>query len=373
VTGSRQTQRRIRIAQVLWSLDIGGLERVVVDLVRGLDRDRFSNVVYCLEREGTWADDVRPACERVVSLDKPPGRSYGLPLRIARMLNRDRVDVVHTHNFGPLLYGGLAARLARVRGVVHTLHGAEASERKEHRTFQRLRLFDRMVAVSNDVKRVAVESGGVDPSRITTVYNGIDVSKYPAAGGRSAEVRRRLGMGEERIVGVVARLTPEKDYPTLLDAFRLLVDSHPACRLVVVGDGDLRGALVSKSRSLGIEDRVTFLGSRSDVPELLTAFDVVVLPSRVEGLGITLLEAMAAGLPTVGARAGGIPEVVVEGETGLLVDPGDAPGFAGAIARLLDDPELAIAMGRNGRARVEGRFGLDGMIRSYEAIYEGIS
>jgi sugar transferase (PEP-CTERM/EpsH1 system associated) len=361
------------VAQILWSLDVGGLERVVVDLVRGLDRERFESVVYCLEREGTWADDIRSACERVESLDKPPGRSYGLPLRIARMLKRDRVDVVHTHNFGPLLYGGLAARLARVRGVVHTLHGAEASERREHRTFQRLRLFDRMVAVSDDVKRVAIESGGVDPSRITTVYNGIDTSKYSSATGRGDEVRRQLVVArDERLVGVVARLTPEKDHATLLDAFRLVVNTHPNCRLVVVGDGELKGALVSQSQSLGIEDRVTFLGSRSDVPELVFAFDVVVLPSKVEGLGITLLEAMAAGRPTVGARAGGIPEVVVEGETGLLVDPGDAPGFAVAIARLLNDDTLAAEMGRNGRARVERRFGLAGMISSYEAIYEKI-
>lgn len=361
------------MAQILWSLDVGGLERVVVDLVRGLDRDRFSSVVYCLEREGTWAGDVRSACERVASLDKPPGRSYGLPTRLARMLKRDRVDVVHTHNFGPLLYGGLAAKLARVRGVVHTLHGAEASQRREHRTFQRLRLFDRMVAVSDDVKRVAVEWGGVDPSRLTTVYNGIDTSRYSPAAGRSEEARRRLGLGEENLVGIVARLTPEKDHATLLDAFRIVVDTRPTCRLVVVGDGELKGALVSRSQALGIEDRVIFLGSRSDVPELLPALDVVVLASRAEGLGITLLEAMAAGRPTVGARAGGIPEVVVDGETGLLVAPGDAPGFAAAITRLLDEPQLASTMGRNGRARVEARFGLEGMIRSYEAIYEQIS
>jgi glycosyltransferase involved in cell wall biosynthesis len=159
----------------------------------------------------------------------------------------------------------------------------------------------------------------------------------------------------------------------LLDAFAALLNDHPNVRLAVVGDGELRGELAAKARILGIEERVAFLGTRNDVPRLLKAFDLFALSSRWEGLGLTLLEAMASGLPTVATKVGGIPEVVVHGETGLLSPLDDPVRFAETLVQVIDDRDAGRAMGERGRQRASVEFGIDGMVAKYESLYEDLA
>jgi sugar transferase (PEP-CTERM/EpsH1 system associated) len=357
---------RITVAHVVWSLEVGGLERVVTDVVRRIDGERFDSVVCCLTTAGTFAETLPSGCP-VVSMNKKPGRSWLLPLRLARVLRRHGVDVVHAHNFGPTLYATAAARGAGLRGVMCTLHGPEASERGDYGRFDRLRRIDRVVAVSEHVRAVVIERGGLAADRVVTIRNGIDGSLYGA--GSREEARRALGVGdEERVIGAVARLTPEKDHATLIAAFERVARSHADARLVLVGDGALRATLEAQVEGLGLSSRTRFLGTRTDIPDVLRALDVFVLPSKVEGLGITLLEAMAAGLPTVATDAGGIPELVAP-ETTRVVPIGDVEAMAAAMAWVLDHPAEARAMGEAGRRHVAAHFGVEAMVARYQALY----
>jgi glycosyltransferase involved in cell wall biosynthesis len=277
--------------------------------------------------------------------------------------------VVHAHNFGPLVYGAGAARLAGTRGLVYTLHGPEASEREDLGRIDRIRTIDRVISVSDHVAAVAADRSRIDRSRITTIYNGIDIDSYARALEPSRDLLRKEWGVEDAaaVIGTVARLTPEKDHSTLLEAFALVLKSHPSTWLVLAGDGDRRGPLEERARALGIDARVRFLGTRRDVPAVLGALDLFVLPSVIEGLGITLIEAMAAGLPCVATRTGGIPEVA--GDDVVLVESGDVAVLTDAMRWMLDHPEQAVAMARTGRARVSERFGIDEMVAGYERVY----
>jgi glycosyltransferase involved in cell wall biosynthesis len=308
-----------------------------------------------------------------VELNKPPGRSYSLFFRLSTRFRRSGVDVVHCHNFAPLLYGSVAGKLARA-AVVYTMHGPEAAERYDYARMKRMRLIDHAVAVSEHVCERAIAAGRFGRAHLTTIYNGVDVDRYGIGGSDvRARVRRELGLDDSaRAIGVVARLTHEKDHDTLLDAFAALGERHPEATLLIVGDGERRGAMEERVRGLGIGGRVTFLGTRSDVPELLSALDVFVLPSRIEGLGITLMEAMAAGLATVATAVGGIPEVV-DTDTGRIVPPGDAPAMAEAMAWLLDHPAEARRMGAAGRTKVLRDFTVESMVERYETLYDRLT
>lgn len=362
-----------RIAHVVTSLEVGGLERVVVDLIRHLDPRRFESVVYCLVTDGALAAEIREVARGIFVMHKRPGRAFTLPLRLAHAFRTRGVDIVHAHNFGPLLYGSVAGRLAGNRPVVYTLHGPEAALRRDYRRLDRFGLVDRVVAVSDHVREVVLDTTRIDPARVSTIHNGIDVGAYSGGGGGVRErMRESLGLGPgQHAVGVVARLTHEKAHDRLLDAFAAVAGEREDVRLFLVGDGPLRSALEAKSRALGIAPLVSFLGTRGDVSALLRAFDLFVLPSRIEGLGITLLEAMAAGLGVVASAVGGIPEIV-DGETGRLVPPDDAGALAGAMGWMLDHPAECAAMGGRGRARVESRFSLEAMVAGYERVYDSL-
>lgn len=364
---------RITVAHVVFSLGVGGLENIVLNLVGGLDPERFGSVVFCLKRTGALAADHRLGSRPVILMDKRRGFDWFMPLRLARRLRRLGVDIVHCHNYGPLLYGSVAGRLAGVRRVVYTSHGPESSAYRGQGRIQRLGLVDHVVAISDHVRDVAVVKGGVDAAKITTIHNGVDVEAFARSRvGARESIRDELGMDlDAPVIGVVARLTHEKDHATLLRAFALVHAHHPAARLALAGDGDLRDPLIAQAGELGVRGAVSFLGTRGDVPDLLSAFDVFALPSRIEGLGITLVEAMAAGLPTVASRVGGIPEVVIDGETGRVVPPGDAEALSQALSWMLENRDRARAMGEAGRRRAADEFSLERMVRRYEAIYLG--
>jgi glycosyltransferase involved in cell wall biosynthesis len=314
-------------------------------------------------------NEVVGAGYRVQAMNKKEGLDYFLPLRVATSLRRDRVGIVHCHNFGPLVYGSIGGRLARARGIVYTAHGPEASERKKQAIFQRLRLVDRVITVSEHVRQVAIHQAGLDPRRVHTVINGIDVQKY-ARDSERQRMRAELGVSEDdALIGIVARLTAEKDHSMLLEAFSRVILVNPKSKLIVVGSGGLKHALMEKAQQMAVATNTVFLGSRADVPELLSALDLFVLSSHTEGLGITLLEAMAAALPVVATNVGGIPEIVLDGKTGLIVAPRDAAAFADAMIRMLSNRDAAKQMGREGRERVTQKFGVGSMVRQYEAIY----
>ena len=264
------------------------------------------------------------------------------------------------------LYGTLAGRLAGVP-VVATVHGknyyAEAGRR-----IAAMRLLPRLgasvVAVSNDIRDYLERELGVHPVRV--IPNGIDVARY--AGRDRAAARRALGIDPAaRVIGAVGNLYAVKGHAVLLEAVAALRD--PRLQVVIAGRGAEEEALRRHAQALGLGERLHLLGFREDVPLLLAAFDIYALPSFSEGQSLALIEAMAAGLPIVASRVGGNPELIADGEHGLLAPPGDAPGLAAALRRLVAAPELARALGAAAAARARLEFSLEAMVRRYRMLY----
>lgn len=231
-----------------------------------------------------------------------------------------------------------------------------------------------MVAVSKEVYQAEVQRSGIDPKKVTMIPSGVQVQRFIDPDPASTEQLREAWGIQPRthLIGTVGRFVPPKGHTYLLDAIVRLQSQFPDVKTLVVGDGALLRPMEEKAQALGLSDAVVFTGIRRDVPEILALLDVFVLPSLWEGLPIALLEAMAAGLPVVATRVGGVPEVVEDGVTGLLVPPRDPDALAEAITRLLRDPDLRCKMGQAGRERVESEFSVEKMVRKTETLYEEV-
>lgn len=354
---------RVRVLHVTQGLDVGGQEKLLVEFARHTDRGTFDLRFVVLGTRGSLTADIESSGWPVVELGQPSGLRPGLVARLARLFRRWRPDVVHTHDDRPLLYGTPAAWLARVPRVVHTKHYgriAQITARQARLSALAARLIDRYVCVSRDAARIAAEQG-VPAVRLCTVWNGIDVARFDYTGPRP-----------DGPVVAVARLSPEKDLATLLRALARAAGVAPTLRLEIAGDGSCLPELRQLVTDLGLSERVAFLGEVRDVPGLLARAALFVLPSLTEGISLTLLEAMSRGLPVVATRVGGNPEVVVEGETGLLVPARDPEALADAVLTLWHDPERGRRMGLAGRRRVEEHFEIRRAVARYEELYREV-
>jgi sugar transferase (PEP-CTERM/EpsH1 system associated) len=362
------------VAHVVQNLDVGGLERVVINLMRGVDPSRYRALLYTLGDGGALSSELERDGYAVRRFAKAAGFDVSVLARMVRALRADEAVIVHCHNYSPLVYGAVAGRLTRAAGVVYTAHGARTSGRRGTRWFQRLRLVDDVVFVSDDARRVALAARAVGDRRVHTILNGIDLDACARAGDSRPRARAEFGIAADApVAGIVARLTAAKDHVNLFDAFVRVREAHRDARLLVVGDGELRDVLVEAAARRGLASAVIFAGRRSDVADLLSAMDVFVLSSATEGLAMTLLEAMAAGLPVVATRVGGNPEVVIDGATGTLVAPHDPAALAAAIVAVLGDRGRARTMGERGAERARERFGVDAMVGRYVALYDALA
>jgi glycosyltransferase involved in cell wall biosynthesis len=349
----------LRVVHVTHGLDMGGLEKLLVEFARHADRQWHELRFVSLGTRGVLGPQIERLGWPVTALAARPGFRPGLALRLASLFRHWGTQVVHTHNTKALVYGGPAARLARAARLVHTWHGQNLLASPREALLFRLagQLPDRIVAVSEDAAGLLARQG-IAAGTIRTIHNGIDLDAFAYAGPQAGGP-----------VVTVARLSPEKDIATLIRAAAVLRREHADFRLEIAGDGACLAALRALAGELDLEEQVHFLGQVSDVPALLARAAVFVLPSLTEGVSLTLLEAMARGLPVVATRVGGNPEVVSDGSTGLLVPPGRPDELARALGRLLRDPPLGRAMGLAGRQRVEQHFDVRRMVAAYEALY----
>lgn len=350
----------IPVVHLVTNVNVGGLEHMVLQLVRHGNRSRFRTHVICLESPGALASTFEKNGVSVEGL----GRSHlGFGSRVAVLARRLRAlnsKVVHTHNPGPHVHGAVAAVLARVPVVIHTKHGRNYPDREFRVAINRFASWftDWVVPVSADAADVAMHVEGVPASKIKMIHNGVELPPHV-----SIEARSPL-----RAV-VVARLHPVKDHVTLIQAVRFVVDVEPAFRLDVVGDGPCRSELETLTSQLRLTEYVRFLGERNDVQGILSEAGLFVLSSVSEGISLTVLEAMAASLPVVATEVGGTPEIVQDGRTGALVRPRDARAFATAILGIIRDPQNGQRMGREGRRIVEAHFDVSKVVESYERLY----
>jgi glycosyltransferase involved in cell wall biosynthesis len=352
------------------SLQPGGAERLVIDLCRRT-REEFANDVCCLDEPGAWAATL-PDDVRIVTLGRRPGFQPSLALRIAQTAARLNATVLHCHQYSPFVYGALAKLVPPYLPVVATEHGRLNNGRATLKRQIANRLMNLMsietFAVSASLREQLI-SEGFPERRVGVIHNGIDPGA-PASADARQRARTAFGFAsDDFVVGGVGRLDPVKDYATLIDAFGLLSRLGRRIRLILIGDGPQRVDLTRRLRDCGLSNVASLLGHRDDVRDLLPAMDVFVSSSIFEGVSLTLLEAMAAGLPVVATRVGGTPEVVVDQVTGLLVPPRAPEALASAVARLMADPEDRAAQGASGRARVVQSFHIDTMVHRYMEIY----
>jgi len=369
-----EASRRPRVAHVVLSLQPGGLERIVSDLVRHAMAKGADVLVCCLDEPGALAAELERAGGRVHVVKRRPGSDLGLVRRLADFFRREGVTAVHTHSLDPMFYAGLGARLAGIRCVVHTQHDIML------RTYSRaLRLkfrlavpcFSSLVGVSEETSATLREAG-VPQARCLTILNGVDIDRFKRD---RADVDRSLpgqwpDDPQEIVIGTVARLSPEKGLDRLISAFERLVAVHPRARLVIVGDGPERARLEEGARAARVPaGSVRFLGRQERVEQFLPRFDVFALSSLTEGIPVAMLEAMAASRAVVATRVGGVPEVVLDGESGVLVPADDPDRLAEEIGRLVQDQVRRARLGAAALARVSDRFGLNAMAESYAAVY----
>ena len=361
----------IHVAHVILSLQTGGLERVVVDLVNCAGPD-FDPFIVCLETSGPMARELRRPSIPIVLMNRKPGFRPWLALPLSQALRRNKASLVHTHNSAAGFYGALAARLAGLP-VVHTKHGQNLSGGNQ-RGINRIayRLTDHVVAVSEPARALAL-SEGARPERLSIIDNGVDMARFADRDKQRSEARARLGVHEgELVVGTVGRLAAVKNQRLLIEsASDVASTGKHRIALVIVGDGPEKERLTAAAQSAPPGLRVVLAGAQR-AEEWLPAFDVFAMSSDSEGLPIALLEAMACSVPSIVTAVGAMPEVVDHGRAGLVVPPGDRAALAQAIAALCGDPARRQAIADAGLRRVHERHSAERTAREYEALYRKV-
>lgn len=360
---------------------VSGSENHLLTLASHLDYGQY-RLTFCLlvEREPDLSAYVAALEAIGVEVVCFPIRADLDPLllwQLVRFLRAQKPDIVHTHLIHGDLYGTLAARLAGVPFVVSSKHNDDVFRQRGFYAWldcAMARYQNRIITISHHLKRFHVDVEGLPVDKIVTIHYGLDPNAFLQDVGEGVDMRAELDIpADAPLVGVVGRLTEQKGHAYLLDAFVTVVQELPSARLLVVGDGELRSTLERQAARLGLYGSVAFIGRREDVPRIMMALDVLVMPSLWEGFGLVLLEAMAADKPVVASQVSAIPEIVADGETGLLVPPKDSEDLSRALLALLRDPTRAREMGRQGRQRLEQEFTMARMVEQTQGVYEGLA
>jgi glycosyltransferase involved in cell wall biosynthesis len=375
-----RTDSRLKVTHVVLALDTGGLERIVVDLVRTGRAHGLEPSVICLERPGTLAGQVEGLGTPLLCADKPPGLHLRTVRRVRELLRQLKPDVVHTHQIGALFYAGPAARREKVQAVIHTEHINNVAKSPTLNRKIRTRLLwrmagsfaDRFCCVSDDVAVAARAYRTVAHRKVNVVLNGIDTATFGEAGDGEA-LLQRLGIPRSALViGTVGRLNEVKKQDLLIRSFARLPAGGPEPHLLLVGDGPESESLQRLAADLGVAGRVHFAGYQARPEHFLHLMDIFALTSRLEGMPLAILEAWAAGRPVIASRVGGVPAIVTEGETGILFDAGDEAALTHAISRLLADPAEARRIADAGQRLARSRYDLHVMAQSYEDHYRAL-
>ena len=366
---------RVRVVEVMATGTNGGAQEHVYSLVTRMDRDRYDVRVVSLSH-GSSVRRLEKAGIEVTVIDEPDDRVAVRAL--AELLAPIEPEIVHNHMFRAEVVGTRAALLLGEMGckrpaVISTIHSSRIRCVDDRSALRQLTpLMDRLIVVSKAIERKIRDEGRFG-TPVSLIYNGVDLQRYNHE-QPCCTLHEDYRIPENSpIVGVVARLEAEKGHRTLIDAWPVVLEAHPEAWLLIVGEGSERNSLEAQAASLGIADHVVFTGRREDVPAVTAALDVAVLPSYREAQGLSVLEAMALSRPVVASNVGGIPEMIEDGVSGLLVPAGDCEALAASIVRLLSDHPYADMLARRGHDLVHDRFCIELMTNSIEAIYDELA
>lgn len=360
--------RPLRVLHIEAGRHLYGGARQVLYLLDGLARAGVSNLLVC-PAGSAIAQAAQGHCEALHAIPIGGDLDLGLVWRLRRLIRSERADLVHVHSRrGADLLGGIAARLAGVPAVL-----SRRVDNPEPWITVRLKypLYASVITISEGIRQVLLATG-LAPHKVVCVRSAVDPTPYQA-GCNGDWFSRELGLAPgNRALAVVAQLIERKGHAYLLDALPPIVARHPDLRVLLFGRGPLEAALRGRIRELGLADKVRLAGFRTDLERILPCLDLLVHPATLEGLGVSLLQAAAAGLPIVAARAGGIPEIVRDRENGLLVPPGDSQALGDAVLWMLDHPDEARALGARGRALVEQEFSVPMMVAGNLQVYREV-
>jgi len=365
------------VVHLLYRLDVGGMETLLVDCIRRMPPERYRHAVVCLSDYSAFADQLRAPHVQLYALHKRPGLAPATHVALWKLLRRLRPALLHTYNLAAIEYHA-SARLAGVRAHLHAEHGRDSSDphgrNRKHNLLRRLLtpLIDTYVPVSRDLQQWLAATIGVPARKNRLLPNGVDTAHYRPDG----PVARHFDAGCI-VIGTVGRLHAVKNHSGLIDAFvrlrALLPALAPRLRLAIVGDGHCADALRAQVRAAGLSDVVWLAGARDDIAALLRGFSVFALSSIAEGTPVSILEAMAAGLPIVSTNVGGVAEVVDNGRTGLLAAAGDNGALAAALAYYCAHPRVATLHGQAGRAHVQQHASIDATVAAYLDVYDTLT
>jgi glycosyltransferase involved in cell wall biosynthesis len=364
---------KCKVLQLIDGLNVGGAEVLLVDLACGIKAGGHDICVGYSTRGPLEKKlhELGVPCTRLPRLGRIDPILF---LGMCRLILRERPDIVHTHLFKSDLHGRLAARLCGVPLVVSTAHNNDVWARK----FPLGRLYgftakltDKVIAVSDEVREYQIQHTGIDSEKICVIENGVDIRRFSnqEEAGRAFRAEFQIS-ADTPLIGIIGRLKPQKDHDNFLNAAAQIKAKIPEARFLVVGDGPLRDELNLKAQALGLESSVIFCGLRHDIPAILSALNLLVISSKWEGLPVTLLEGMAARCPIVATAVGGVPNVVTDGESALLVPPEDSQSLASACFKILREAETARALVNAGFGRVQQQFSLDAMIQKTLNLYQ---
>ena len=359
------------VVHLIYRFDFGGLETLVAECINRMPAQQYRHAVVCLTGYTEFARKISRPDVEIIALGKPPGLALATHFRLWKLLRRLKPAVLHSYNLAAVEYACTAA-LAGVPVRVHAEHGRDAGDphglNRKHNLLRRgvTPFIDRYIPVSEDLQRWLQQVVGVPDAKTLMIANGVDTEHFRPS--------QHASQRSEFVIGTVGRIQDVKNQSGLIDAFILLREMLPGqrdrLRLSIVGDGPLLGVITEKVRAAGLQHVVWLPGARNDIAELMADFDVFALPSIAEGTPVTILEAMACGLPVVASRVGGIPEVVEQQATGLLVPPSDPAALADALAVYVQDPQLAARHGAAGRVRVERSNSIAAMVTGYAGLYD---
>ena len=365
---------RPTICHVLHSLNVGGAEILASRLAEQMN-DRFQFVFVCLDELGAMGQQFQDKGFAIEVLNRKPGFDWHCARQLSSIWKKHNVAVVHAHQYTPFFYSLAGGLLGRRPQVLFTEHGRffpdHASWKRSlfNRTF--LRRSDRIVGVGGAVKQALIDNEGIPARRIDVIFNGVDTNAFATDRVARTDIREKLDLSEDDFVIVqIARLDPIKDHTTALQTVERLVSRNSHIRFVIVGDGPERQRIEKEIEDRELQSCVRMLGSRSDIPELLSASDAFLLTSVSEGIPVTLIEAMLVGVPVVSTEVGGVPEIIKDGESGLLAKAKDDEALADAIERCVEDAGLRKSIAEAGRARAIDMFSEQRMHNEYQAVYE---
>lgn len=364
-------EKPIKILYVIWSLGLGGAERVVISLAKGLDKTKFQPTVCCLNGKGAFAHELEELGIKVIALNKKAGIDISVASKIIKVIKNNKIDIVHTHLWGANFWGRIAAKLAGVKGIIVTEHNTDVWKSRLYFMFDKLlsRWTDRIIVVSNSVKDFYV-SKGIDEKKIEVIYNGVEIEKLQGCKETRTLIKKEFGIkDDEKVLAIIGRLVPQKGHKYLFEALSQLNGSYKI-KLLVVGAGPIEKDLRSTVCGLQLQGKVIFTGLREDVKDILSITNVLVMPSTREGLPMVALEAMAQGVPVIATKVGGVPDLVSDNETGILVESNNHFALKEALSKIIEDEGLTQRLGENAKKSVQEKFSIEGMLNKTQTLYE---